>query len=215
MARQGNWHKLRNTIFPTARSLVIRSSLDRLSLKHFESVLIIGAGEDPYRRLFGTPKRYLTLDLVNYPGSTDVVGNAHRLPFAGDSFDCLFAAEVVEHLSGPHNFVSEARRVLVPGGQIVFTVPFMFHTHADPNDYWRLTREGFHQILSEFSSVKVYAQGNRLHVLSDLLTTSFSPTPLLFPLRILNHVFRLLDLNNRATDSTSSAPSGFLVIAKK
>jgi SAM-dependent methyltransferase len=177
--------------------------------------LVIGAGEDPYRPLFGTPQRYLTLDLVNYPGSTDVVGDAHYIPFANCSFDCLFASEVVEHLAHPHSFVSEARRVLVPGGQVVFTVPFMFHTHADPNDYSRLTRQGFHQILREFSSVKVYAQGNRLHVLSDLLTTAFSPTPPLFPLRVLNHLFRFLDMSARVMDSKSSAPSGFLVIAKK
>jgi SAM-dependent methyltransferase len=208
--RQRKWRNLRNAIFPTARSLLVRSSLDRLALKSFQSVLVIGAGDDPYRVFFGDPRRYITLDLVAYAG-TDVIGNAHAIPFASDSFDCLLVSEVLEHLCRPESFASEARRVLVDGGKIVLTVPFMFHNHADPHDYWRLTRDGFRQVFHDFSSIEIYAQGNRLHVLSDLITTAFSPLPALLPLRALNHVFRLVALN----DSKSSAPSGFLVVAIK
>ena len=204
-------HWLRDTIFPTARSLLIRSSLARLPLDKFESVLIIGAGNDPYRSLFENPRRYVTVDLVDYPGNIDVIANAHAMPFAGEAFDCLLASEVVEHLFNPRQFASEAHRVLSAGGKAIVTVPFMFHNHADPHDYWRLTPEGFREIFSSFSSVEIWVQGNRLHVFSDLMTTAFSPRPVLMPLRLLNHVFRFFHLNN----SRSSAPSGFLVLATK
>ena len=214
MIQNTKWRRLRNAIFPTARSLLISSSLDRLPLPEFHSVLIVGAGDDPYRRLFANAQRYLTLDLINRPG-TDVIGDAQTLPFQSNSFDCLLASEVLEHLANPQSFVDEARRVLRPGGLVVLTVPFMFHNHADPHDYLRLTREGFYQALSSFSSIVIYAQGNRLHVLSDLVTTAFSPYALFFPLRLLNHLFRLTVMTGQLRSSNSSAPSGFLVIANK
>jgi SAM-dependent methyltransferase len=201
-------------MFPTARSLLIRTSLHQLPLQDFESVLIVGAGDDPYRELFAHAKRYLTLDLINHPG-TDIIANAQTLPFRSNSFDCLLASEVVEHLMDPQSFIAEAHRVLVPGGKIVLTVPFMFHSHADPHDYWRLTREGFHRACSGFSSIEIYAQGNRLHVMSDLVTTAFSPQALFFPLRAVNHLFRLTWIAGSLRNSRSSAPSGFLVVANK
>lgn len=212
---QGAWRAWRNVWFPTARSVLLRQDIVRLDLHSFDSVLIVGAGEDPYRHLFGGSRRYVTMDITVYADHTDVVADGQALPFGRDAFDCVFASEVVEHLSDPRAFLFEARRVLVPGGWMVLTVPFMFHMHADPHDFWRLSREGFRRTCEGFSSVEIYAQGNRLHVLSDLVTTAFSPTPWLLPLRALNHVLRLWDFGAELTDSASSAPSGFLVVAKK
>jgi 2-polyprenyl-6-hydroxyphenyl methylase/3-demethylubiquinone-9 3-methyltransferase len=50
-----------------------------------------------------------------------VRGSARRLPFPASSFDGLIAVEVFEHLSpaGVDGALSEARRVLRPGGTIV------------------------------------------------------------------------------------------------
>ncbi len=202
------------TVFPTARSLLIRSSLERLDLSGFTSVLVVGAGKDPYRRLFGAPRRYITLDLVDKPGYIDVVADAHAIPFADATFDCVFAAEVVEHLSSPLRFSAEAHRVLVAGGQLILTVPFLFHMHDDPRDYWRFTADGLRELLKNFETVDVISQGNRLHVLSDLITSAFGPVPFLLPLRGLNHLLRL-SLGGDLRDSNSSAPSGFLVFARK
>jgi SAM-dependent methyltransferase len=45
------------------------------------------------------------------------------LPFEDDSFDVVVAAEVLEHLRFPEQLLSEARRVLVPGGTLIGSVP--------------------------------------------------------------------------------------------
>ena len=45
------------------------------------------------------------------------------LPFAADSFDAVFALDIVEHLEDDQSCVEEAFRVLRPGGVLVITVP--------------------------------------------------------------------------------------------
>lgn len=45
------------------------------------------------------------------------------LPFEDDSFDVVVVAEVLEHLRFPEQLLSEARRVLVPGGTLIGSVP--------------------------------------------------------------------------------------------
>jgi methionine biosynthesis protein MetW len=45
------------------------------------------------------------------------------LPFEDDSFDVVVVAEVLEHLRFPKQLLSEAMRVLVPGGTLIGSVP--------------------------------------------------------------------------------------------
>jgi SAM-dependent methyltransferase len=198
-------------LFPTAHRLLVDRSLGSLVLPDFNSVLIVGAGHDPYRSLFPRVKEYIRLDIKPIPGITDVVGDALALPFEAARFDCVLASEVMEHLSDPFLFAREVYRVLNPGGTVILTVPFMFHQHGDPHDFWRPTSEALAELFRSFTIVKVTSLGNRLHAISDLITTAFTPYPILFPLRIVNY---LLVFFSRAS-GTSRAPSGYLVIATK
>src|SRR3989344_4267979 len=45
------------------------------------------------------------------------------LPFADNSFDLIWASEVIEHLDDPAKTVAEFRRVLKPGGEMIITTP--------------------------------------------------------------------------------------------
>jgi SAM-dependent methyltransferase len=45
------------------------------------------------------------------------------LPFADGAFDLVLAAETAEHVRDLQLFLSEARRVLVPGGELAVTTP--------------------------------------------------------------------------------------------
>jgi SAM-dependent methyltransferase len=198
-------------LFPTAHRLLVDRSLRSLVLPDFNSVLIVGAGHDPYRSLFPRVKEYIRLDIKPIPGITDVVGDALALPFEAARFDCLLASEVMEHLSDPFLFAREMDRVLKPGGTVILTVPFMFHQHGDPHDFWRPTSRALAELFKSFTTVKVTSLGNSLHVISDIITTTFTPYPVLFPLRIVNHLL----INFSKASGTSRAPSGYLVIARK
>jgi len=198
-------------IFPTAHRLLVERALRSLTLPDFNSVLIVGAGHDPYRFLFPNAKQYIRLDIQPIPGITDVVGDALALPFEAGHFDCIFASEVLEHLSDPFLFAREVTRVLKPGGSVILTVPFLFHKHDDPHDFWRPTDQGLTELFKHFSKVAVEPLGNTLHVISDLVTTAFYPYPVFFPLRIMNYFLAPISKNA----GTSRAPSGYLVIAVK
>ena len=52
-----------------------------------------------------------------------VVADVHSLPLADNSVDCIVSVDTIEHVHRPQEFLRECHRVLVPGGQAVFTTP--------------------------------------------------------------------------------------------
>jgi SAM-dependent methyltransferase len=49
-----------------------------------------------------------------------------RLPFDDATFDVVVAGELLEHIRDPEQLVGEARRILVPGGRFIGSVPNAF-----------------------------------------------------------------------------------------
>ncbi len=52
--------------------------------------------------------------------STEIDG---PLPLADNSFELVWASEVIEHVADTARWLSEVRRVLVPGGRLLITTP--------------------------------------------------------------------------------------------
>jgi len=72
----------------------------------------------------------LSGDAVDYARGHYPLPNLHflqasctALPFAAASFDLIVAFEVIEHLPDWRAFLVEARRLVAPGGQCVFSTP--------------------------------------------------------------------------------------------
>jgi len=199
-------HKL----FPTNRRLFVRRSFYSIDFSKYKRVLVIGAGNDPYRNIVNDSQLYLKLDIVYHVGITDVVADAHKLPFHDSSFDCVIGSEVFEHLHHPEEFINEVFRVLQVDGGMFLSIPFMFHEHGDPYDYWRPTKFSINECLHRFSDVSVVKQGNRFHVIMDLITTGNKYLRILVVLRVFNHIFSRMFYS-----SESTAPSGFFISAVK
>lgn len=201
-----------NKVFPTNRRLLVNQSLKSIKIKKtWKKVLVIGVGNDPYRDLFDELDQYVRLDIFLDKNKVDVVADAHYLPFEDSSYDCVMAIEVFEHLEYPEKFVNEVYRVLSNSGSVYISIPFMFHEHGDPSDYWRPTRFKLKKIFSKFSKLDIISQGTRLHVIFDLITTSKSLFGTLRALRIINHLINLVKFKNKI----SSAPSGYFIKAEK
>lgn len=64
--------------------------------------------------------RYVGVDYAH--SEADLLGDAHAIPFADDSFDCIFSYAVLEHLHNPFVALREVGRVLRPGGWFIGTV---------------------------------------------------------------------------------------------
>jgi len=95
---------------------------------------------------------------------TFTAGNAERLPFADESFDGIFASDVLMY-SRPERVVDECYRVLVPGGKVVFiealagnAVFDLYRRWTESSEYSSFTR---HLRLSDLCSV-----GRRLHLVT-------------------------------------------------
>lgn len=89
---------------------------------------------------------------------TDVGGDAHRLPFADGSFDCVVSSHVIEHLHDPAAALRDMVRVLRYGGFMFHVIPdarftpaqprgdrfpFAVHRHTwhGPGEFWPVLKE--------------------------------------------------------------------------
>ena len=95
---------------------------DRLEPLSGRRVLDLGCGKGRFARpLAEAGAELIGIDLsaamlADARGIARVRGSARRLPFAAGSFDAVIAVEVFEHLAAIDDVLSEARRVLRPGG---------------------------------------------------------------------------------------------------
>jgi SAM-dependent methyltransferase len=101
--------------------------------------------------------RYGSLDLVETDVSlgprTALVCDAHDLPFKDESFDCVIAQAVLEHVVDPYACVEEAHRVLKPGGLIYAETPFIQQVHGGRFDFTRFTYLGHRRLFRNFEEI--------------------------------------------------------------
>ena len=104
-------------------------------------------------RLAGGDARLVNLDILPQ-APVQVVGDAQRLPFAGETFDGIVCQAVLEHLPRPWDAAGEMARVLRRGGVLYVEVPFLQGYHPTPRDFYRFTLEGLQELLGAYERVE-------------------------------------------------------------
>jgi hypothetical protein len=97
-----------------------------------------------------------------HPGiGVDVVGDAHRLAsyFASGTFAGIQTASLLEHLAMPWLFAAQCASVLMPGGRMLHRAPWSWPTHAQPNDFWRMSGAGLRSLFTEQLGYRTVACG--------------------------------------------------------
>jgi len=126
-------------------------------------LLDVGCGKMPYREFIcsnSNTESYIGLDIENALCYDPMIRPDHtwdgqRIPFADAFFDCAIATEVFEHCPNPELVMIEICRVLKPGGQLFFTVPFLWPLHEVPNDEYRYTPFSLNRHLSAAGLVDI------------------------------------------------------------
>jgi SAM-dependent methyltransferase len=124
---------------------VLTVDFDRLGIGHGAKVIDVGCGAgrhsfEAYRRGadivafdqnadelgdVGTLLRAMA-DAGEAPSSAraeTVVGDARALPYPDQTFDCVIASEILEHIPADDAVIAELIRVLKVGGRLAVTVP--------------------------------------------------------------------------------------------
>jgi SAM-dependent methyltransferase len=132
------------------------------------TLLDVGCGDQPYRHFLNRSCAYVGLELAGVEkafGTGNVDSVAHYsggiFPFSDGAFDSVFHTETLEHVVDPEGFLRECARVLRPGGEMCFSVPFQARFHYIPHDYWRFTPTALEMLMvrAGFEDVRIDARG--------------------------------------------------------
>jgi SAM-dependent methyltransferase len=89
---------------------------------------------------------------------TQVVCDAHDLPFADGTFDAVVIQAVLEAVVDPPRVASEVHRVLRPDGLVYSEAPFMQQVHEGVFDFNRFTHLGHRLLWRDFDELRSGAQ---------------------------------------------------------
>jgi SAM-dependent methyltransferase len=179
-----------------ARQILIRLREEMISLaaglNPSARVLDLGCGDKPYYPYFhGHCSEFVGVDLrasllvdLVYDGSVNL---------SDEYFDLIICTQVLEHTRDPFKLSSEIWRLLKRGGRAFVSVPFTWHYHPWPKDYWRFTSDGLEVLFERFAECRIDRDCDTVHtVLHELgfllIRTGYARAPLL---RLLNRLGRL------------------------
>jgi SAM-dependent methyltransferase len=206
---------------------VSRGALKAALEPHLRGLLLdIGCGDKPLKD-WARPRvrRHVGVDHpagLHGPSGVDAYSTAYRIPFRDGAFDAAVCSAVLEHLEEPEQALRECFRLLKPGGVAAYTVPFIWHVHEAPRDFYRYSRFGMEYLLkkSGFEVMEVRALSGFWLTFGQLLVYNlfrFHRGPLRYlPLipalgLILQVAFRALD----SLDKTERWTWAYLALARK
>lgn len=158
--------------------LQLKTIVDCLSQKLPQisgKILDIGAGESPWKYLLGQDTIYQGIDITS-SGEFGMIKNPNviyydglTIPLPSNQFDAGLCIEVLEHTQNPQVLLSEAFRVLKPGGKLLITVPWSARVHHIPFDYHRFTPFQLERLMEEagFSECEIQTRGNNLCTIAN------------------------------------------------
>lgn len=128
--------------------------------EHYKGHLYdLGCGEMPYKEwLLNYVDSYTGVDWTNtlHDLKANIVADLNApLPIESEVADTVISLSVMEHLREPQIFLSEAYRILRPGGTMILQVPFMWWVHEAPHDYFRYTPFGLKYLYEKTGFIDV------------------------------------------------------------
>ena len=130
----------------------------------------IGCGGKPYKEMASDfVSEHIGIDhedTIHGKTQIDLIGSAYKIPTDDETFDCILCTYVLEHLEEPSTALAEAHRVLKKGGFAIYTVPFFWHLHEEPRDFYRFSKYGLKYLFEKNGFVVI-----ELRALSGFIVT--------------------------------------------
>jgi len=154
---------------------------------------------------------------------TQLIVDAHSIPFADGTFDAVIAQAVLEHVADPYGCVAEFHRVLKDDGFMYAETPFMQQVHGGAYDFTRFTHLGYLRLFRNFALIDsgaVSGAGTALAWAFEYFLLSFSrsrPVRNTFSgfSRVAVFFLKYFDAPVIDSDATLDAASGFYFYGKK
>lgn len=95
---------------------------------------------------------YVGTDLAEGAG-VDVVCDltTNNNPLPKNYYDLVICCSVLEHVKKPWLMAEEITKLIVPGGKLFISVPWVWRYHAYPDDYFRFSFQGIESMFDQFS----------------------------------------------------------------
>jgi len=104
---------------------------------------------------------YTGVDWSNtiHNNNADIVTDLNKeFKIKNDVADTIISLSVMEHLYNPQLFLKESYRILKKDSYIILGVPWMWHIHEAPHDYFRYTPYGLKYLFSEAGFKEIHIQ---------------------------------------------------------
>jgi SAM-dependent methyltransferase len=197
------------------------------ALRRFQSevrgvVIDMASGRKPsYWRIMELEKisqRIINID-IDYSCNPTAVGDICAVPLKSKIADNVIIISSLLHVPKPLKVLEEVRRLLKPGGLLIFYVPLVNNFGPSPQDFWRFTPDSISWLLeqSSFNEAVISPIGERWSAIADLLLDSlrlnwlFAPilVPLCFCLDKLSQ-----GLLKKFGKRLPPCPIGYVVLAR-
>lgn len=177
---------------PSVLRLAEHKALSRVVL--MGKVLDLGGTRHAEYRAFLQGTFDITTVNMDESASPDLVADLEKpIPYPDGSYDHVLLINVLEHIFEYRQLLSEAVRIVRPGGSVIIIVPFLFPIHPDPHDFWRFSRETLEKECERagLSITTATPLGSGVFGARHLFINRLLPTPV----RLLSHyTFRYLAL---------------------
>lgn len=184
------------------------------------TILVVGAGEAPYEVRSGINIIYSDVALGPL---TNVIADAHDLPFPDQQFDAVVAVAVLEHVLSPNQVVSEITRVLKHNGYVYSNTPFMQQVHMGAFDFTRFTALGHRYLWRDYDETRSGVSNGPGMVVSwaieyfirTILPSSRMETLACYMARIVTFPFRWADKHLINCRGAYDAASAYYFVGRK
>ena len=122
-------------------------------LKNIKNVELVNVDIDPKRR----PDKILDITETNFED---------KINFKPDLITIF---EVLEHVKSPEKAINNIYKILPKDSCCLASVPFIFHIHDEPNDFYRFTEYGLKNLFMNFSDLKIKARNGWLETIFVIL----------------------------------------------